>query len=149
MYRSPYRLRQNPGGLTKSDYGEFLTQATINALTDPLSVSGPGDISKWMAVPWQTDTASCRAGYPGTEFPPDPFIPTFWPLRVPNNGDRRRVRHNHQPGHISGSKDGGVQPTPVLAAQSAHECTLYRANHERLMTHFGGLWVNSQARSSG
>jgi hypothetical protein len=48
-------------------------------------VSGPGDITKWMAVPWQSDTASCRAGYPGTEFPTDPFIPTFWPSRVPNN----------------------------------------------------------------
>ena len=85
MYRTPYRLRQNPGGLTKSDYGEYLTQQTINATDGPLSVSGPGDISKWMAVPWQTDTASCRAGYSQTEFPTDPFIPTFWPSRVPNN----------------------------------------------------------------
>ena len=59
--------------------------ATINATDGPLSVSGPGDISKWMAVPWQTDTASCRAGYSQTEFPSDPFIPTFWPSRVPNN----------------------------------------------------------------
>ena len=85
MYSMPYRLRQYPHGLTKSDYGEFLTQATVNASDGPLSVSGPGDITKWMAVPWQTDTASCRAGYPGTEFPSDPFIPTFWPSRVPNN----------------------------------------------------------------
>ena len=85
MYSTPYRLRQYPHGLTKSDYGEFLTQATVNASDGPLSVSGPGDITKWMAVPWQTDTASCRAGYPGTEFPSDPFIPTFWPSRVPNN----------------------------------------------------------------
>jgi hypothetical protein len=85
MYRSPYRLRQNAGGVTKSDYGEFLMQATINASDGPLSVSGPGDVTKWMAVPWQTDTASCRAGYPDTEFPSDPFIPTFWPSRVPNN----------------------------------------------------------------
>ena len=23
----------------------------------------PGDITRWMAVPWQTDTASCRSGY--------------------------------------------------------------------------------------
>ena len=85
MYRAPYRLRQNPFGLTKSDYGEFLTQPTIQATDGPLAVSGPGDITKWMAVPWQTDTASCRAGYPGTEFPSDPYIPTFWPSRVPNN----------------------------------------------------------------
>jgi hypothetical protein len=85
LYSAPYRLRQYPYGMTKSDYGEFLTQATVTASDGPLSVSGPGDISKWMAVPWQADTASCRAGYPGTEFPSDPFIPTFWPSRVPNN----------------------------------------------------------------
>ena len=84
MYRAPYRLRQRTDSNTEPDYGEFLTQATILSTDGPLSASGPGDISKWMAVPWQTDTASCRAGYPGTEFPDDSFIPTFWPSRVPN-----------------------------------------------------------------
>jgi hypothetical protein len=84
MYRAPFRLRQRPDTVLEPDYGEFLTQATVMASDGPLSASGPGDISRWMAVPWQTDTASCRAGYPGTEFPEDAFIPTFWPSRVPN-----------------------------------------------------------------
>jgi hypothetical protein len=34
-----------------------------------------------MAVPWQTDTASCRSGYLKSY---DPYVPTFWPARVPN-----------------------------------------------------------------
>ena len=34
-----------------------------------------------MAVPWQADTASCRSGY-DTRY--DPYLPTFWPARVPN-----------------------------------------------------------------
>ena len=84
MYRAPFRLRQRATTDKEPDYGEFLTQATIMSTDGPLSACGPGDISKWMAVPWQTDTASCRAGYPGTEFPDDNFIPTFWPSRVPN-----------------------------------------------------------------
>ncbi len=84
MYRAPFRLRQRPAGSPDLDYGEFLTQATVLSSDGPLSSSGPGDITKWMAGPWQTDTASCRAGYPNTEFPPDPYIPTFWPSRVPN-----------------------------------------------------------------
>ena len=84
MYRAPFRLRQRPEGCAEPDYGEFLTQVTVLADDGPLSASGPGDISKWMAVPWQSDTASCRAGYPQTEFPEDTFIPTFWPSRVPN-----------------------------------------------------------------
>lgn len=84
MYRAPFRLRQKPSTAKEPDYGDFLTQSTILSSDGPLSASGPGDISKWMAVPWQADTASCRAGYPGTEFPDDIFIPTFWPSRVPN-----------------------------------------------------------------
>jgi hypothetical protein len=34
-----------------------------------------------MAVPWQTDTASCLGGYDKSY---DPYAPTFWPARVPN-----------------------------------------------------------------
>jgi len=34
-----------------------------------------------MAVPWQTDSASCRSGYLKSY---DPYLPTFWPARVPN-----------------------------------------------------------------
>ena len=34
-----------------------------------------------MALPWQADTASCRSGYESTY---DPYVPTFWPARVPN-----------------------------------------------------------------
>lgn len=32
-------------------------------------------------MPWQTDTASCRSGY-DTSY--DPYVPSFWPARVPN-----------------------------------------------------------------
>ena len=42
---------------------------------------GPGDITRWMALPWQGDTAFCRSGY-DPEY--DPYVPTFWAARVPN-----------------------------------------------------------------
>jgi len=43
-------------------------------------------LTRWMAVPWQTDTASCRSGYYAGYGPRyDPFVPTFWPARVPNH----------------------------------------------------------------
>ncbi|MGW1080203.1 hypothetical protein [Kitasatospora sp. NPDC002522] len=41
-----------------------------------------------MAIPWQTDTASCRSGYESQALPTrryDPHVPTFWPARVPNH----------------------------------------------------------------
>jgi hypothetical protein len=34
-----------------------------------------------MALPWQGDTAFCRSGYPPGF---DPYVPSFWPARVPN-----------------------------------------------------------------
>jgi len=85
MYDAAFRLRHRTDPGLYSDYGEYLTPTTVLAFDGPLSASGPGDITKWMAVPWQSDTDSCRAGYPGTPFPADEFIPAFWPSRVPNN----------------------------------------------------------------
>lgn len=82
MYAAPFRLRHRPSSFPETDYGEFLTQATVTADDGPLAQSGPGDLTKWMAVPWQTDTASCRSGYPPGA---DRYIPTFWPSRVPNH----------------------------------------------------------------
>jgi L-Lysine epsilon oxidase N-terminal/L-lysine epsilon oxidase C-terminal domain len=82
LYYAPFRLRLRYPGNPEPDYGDAMTQAIINQTDGPLSASGPGDITRWMAVPWQTDTASCRAGYE-PEF--DPYLPTFWPARVPNH----------------------------------------------------------------
>jgi L-lysine epsilon oxidase C-terminal domain len=47
----------------------------------PLGPQVPGGITRWMALPWQTDSASCRSGYIKSY---DPYLPTFWPARVPN-----------------------------------------------------------------
>src|SRR3989442_2335129 len=64
----------------ETDYGHQLTPAAVNQSDGPLAASGPGDLTRWMAVPWQTDTASCRSGYEGFTA----STPTFWPARVPN-----------------------------------------------------------------
>ncbi|WP_208354582.1 LodA/GoxA family CTQ-dependent oxidase, partial [Aetokthonos hydrillicola] len=63
------------------DYGKTLTQAIALQPGGPLSSQGAGDLTRWMALPWQGDTAFCRSGY---EPEYDPYIPTFWPARVPN-----------------------------------------------------------------
>ena len=43
------------------------------------SASGPGDLTRWMAVPWQTDTSSCLSAYKRDV---DGYLPTFWPARA-------------------------------------------------------------------
>src|SRR5947208_2271138 len=42
---------------------------------------GPGTLTRWMGVPWQTDEASCLSGY---EIGSYLLLPSFWAARVPN-----------------------------------------------------------------
>ncbi|MEP0265677.1 LodA/GoxA family CTQ-dependent oxidase [Dokdonia sp.] len=85
MYSAPFRLKHAPK-TPKTDmnyYGSTMNSDVITMPAGPL-LGGqvPGGITRWMAIPWQTDTASCRDGYT-TSY--DPYLPTFWPARVPNN----------------------------------------------------------------
>ena len=85
MYMAPFRLKHAPAK-PKTDYkyyGSTLDAGVLGMSAGPL-LGGQvaGGVTRWMAVPWQTDTASCRDGYT-TKY--DPYLPTFWPARVPNN----------------------------------------------------------------
>jgi len=81
MYRAPFRIRERPPGEPEPNYGSQLNQQIALEPGGPLYAQGPGDLSRWMALPWQGDTAFCRSGY-NAEY--DPYLPTFWPARVPN-----------------------------------------------------------------
>ncbi|MBQ0960319.1 LodA/GoxA family CTQ-dependent oxidase [Ideonella sp. 4Y11] len=81
LFRAPYRIRERQPGLAEPSYGPQLTQDDVLRMGGPLYDQGPGDLTRWMAVPWQGDTAYCRSGY-DMEF--DPYLPTYWPARVPN-----------------------------------------------------------------
>jgi len=85
MYMSPYRIRLRREDEPELDYGKRLTPEVCLSQIGPLYGQGPGDITRWMAIPWQADTASCRSGYyAGYGKKYDPYVPTFWPARVPN-----------------------------------------------------------------
>ena len=76
----PFRICHRPSG-TPPSYGKTLTRGALGR-DGPLYAQGPGDLTRWMGLPWQADTAYCRAGY-DTKY--DPYQPTFWPARVPNH----------------------------------------------------------------
>jgi hypothetical protein len=82
LYASPFRIKHRAPGKRGRDYGDELTPAVALGPRGPLHEQGPGDLTRWMGLPWQADTAFCRSGY-DREY--DPFIPTFWPARVPNH----------------------------------------------------------------
>ncbi len=81
MYSEPYRWRHRSKDDPEPDYGSTLTPAEALSYNGPLFTQFAGSITRWMAIPWQTDTASCRSGYDPQY---DPYLPTFWPARVPN-----------------------------------------------------------------
>lgn len=81
MYLEPYRWRHRNRDNPEPDYGSTLTPGEATSYNGPLYAQFAGSITRWMAIPWQTDTASCRSGYQPNY---DPYLPTFWPARVPN-----------------------------------------------------------------
>jgi hypothetical protein len=80
MYLAAFRWKHAKAG-KQPHYGAALIADTLSLPDGPLAGQYPGGITRWMAVPWQTDTASCRSGYLKAF---DPYLPTFWPARVPN-----------------------------------------------------------------
>lgn len=81
IYMAPFRLLHAPADWVEPEYGAGLIQDTLSLPNGPLAAQVPGGVTRWMALPWQTDTASCRSGYFKSY---DPYLPTFWPARVPN-----------------------------------------------------------------
>ncbi|MFK7750584.1 MAG: LodA/GoxA family CTQ-dependent oxidase [Kordia sp.] len=93
MWKKPYRLNVvKEGEATDLDFGPLLSPSIVLGkvrLTDangidkdgPLAKSGPGSLTRWLGVPWQTDEASCLSGYDLTLYLP---LPSFWAARVPN-----------------------------------------------------------------
>ena len=81
MFSAPYRIKHRPPADPEPDYGPVLTLEIALGPDGPCHAQAAGGLSRWMAVPWQTDTASCQSGYDRAY---DPFQPTFWAARVPN-----------------------------------------------------------------
>ncbi len=79
MFSSPFRIRHAEGPPVK--LGDTLTPKIVRTVGGPLYGQRPGGLTRWMALPWQMDTAFCRSGY---DHEYDPYLPTFWPARVPN-----------------------------------------------------------------
>ena len=86
LYRAPYRIREASKATPWPHlHGSQLTPQAALSVGGPLHAQSPGGLTRWMAVPWQADSASCRSGYYAGYGPRyDPYVPSFWPARVPN-----------------------------------------------------------------
>ncbi|MGH9278114.1 MAG: LodA/GoxA family CTQ-dependent oxidase, partial [Acidimicrobiales bacterium] len=78
MYQAPFRILHRRPDDPEPPYPAVLTPAVALAPGGPLAGQTPGSLTRWMAVPWQTDSASCRSGYEARSDPRyDPYLPTF------------------------------------------------------------------------
>jgi hypothetical protein len=80
LYASPFRIKRRTA--PAPSFGTQLVGSVALAVGGPLDGSAAGDVTRWMAVPWQADTSSCLSGYITYV---DDYLPTFWPARVPND----------------------------------------------------------------
>jgi hypothetical protein len=85
LWKAAYRLNLTAEGTrTRQDFGPELTPEICLAPGGPLSETGPGGLTRWLGVPWQTDGGSCGSG---GDYTPTYYlsVPSFWGARVPNN----------------------------------------------------------------
>ncbi len=82
MWKAPFRLNVLPEGrMPNLDFGETLTPETALSPMGPFYSNGPGILTAFLGIPWQTDHASCDAGYrTGIHLP----LPSYWAPRAPN-----------------------------------------------------------------
>jgi hypothetical protein len=80
LWAKPFRLRMRSASFQLQDYGPKLTQKIVLSSDGPLQGVSPGELTRWLGVPWHADGASCRSGYQRRI---SLVLPTFWPARIP------------------------------------------------------------------
>jgi len=85
LYSEPYRiaLATDRAPDLIQDFGMLLTpDLALNGVGDTPSVIGhqmPGDLTRWMGLPWQCDAYSCQQVTFASDFP----VANWWPALVP------------------------------------------------------------------
>ena len=68
-----------------NDFGFEMVPEDIQKSLDPnnenhwIWKSTPGDLTKWMGIPWQSDAGSCQTVYIDTQYP----VPAWWAANLP------------------------------------------------------------------
>lgn len=67
------------------DFGFLMTPEDVRKSMDPAKEENwlwqitPGDLTKWMGIPWQSDAGSCQAVWTKSQYP----VPAWWAANLP------------------------------------------------------------------
>ena len=141
MYMSAFRVLHAVPGWVEPTYGPQLSLDMIPPpANDPFMGQIAGGLTRWMALPWQTDTASCRYNY-GNKY--DPNLPTFWPARVPNtvldDDDYNKVINRSLP--LDERLAAFARRIPWTWPLGKNKNTTYFDQINNMIAHFGDLGV--------
>jgi hypothetical protein len=68
-----------------NDFGFLMTPEDVRKSMDPANEENwlwqttPGDLTKWMGIPWQSDAGSCQAVWTKSQYP----VPAWWAANLP------------------------------------------------------------------
>lgn len=80
LWAQPFRLKLRSLTPDTQNWGTELTAQVALDPQGPLNGCTPGDITRWLGIPWHADGASCRSGY---QRHISRVLPAFWPARIP------------------------------------------------------------------
>jgi hypothetical protein len=84
VWSSPYRLKiLSLEAPAKQNFGASLSPAACLAADGPYDGIAAGALTRFLGVPWQTDSASCNSN---ADYSPSEFLsmPTYWGARMPD-----------------------------------------------------------------
>lgn len=84
IWKSPYRLKiLSLKHAAKQDFGASLSPVKCLAPGGPYDGIAAGALTRFLGVPWQTDSASCNSN---GDYSPSEFLsmPTYWGARMPD-----------------------------------------------------------------
>ncbi len=81
--------REEQDSIFYNDFGFLMSPNDVAASLNPLNPrydetnwlwkSTPGDLTKWMGIPWQSDAGSCQAVWTNSQYP----VPAWWAANLP------------------------------------------------------------------
>ena len=146
MYSEAFRLKhsEDTAPTHGTNYGvEMTPEIALHSSGPLLTGQVAGGITRWMAIPWQTDTASCRDGYNQAYDPTSPLFGLRVYQYMLNERNYQTVVDESQPFDTrqSAFNDRELWLNDLPIPTDTASADLYQAQINSMVRHFADLAV--------